>query len=107
MTNRLLNDAAGLLALAVFVPYLVRLAAVSWRTHQWRVVALHVLWALWLVQTAWSAFAEQEAGAAELLAIGTAALWIWISHDTWRNGPPEHTTRPGPLTPAATTRREP
>lgn len=105
MLQPLLNTLAGLAAIAVALPYLHRVNAMSWRTHRACVLGLHLVQLLWLVAVAWRAFDERDVDAYHLLGIAAAAIWIWISHRTWRGGPPEHTTRPTPLDSLQTTGR--
>ena len=86
----------GVFALAALLPYLDRLRAMNWRTHQPRVVAMHLLMALWLGAVAYDALIFGTAPWYQLLSIGSAVAWLRVSWDTWRSGPPMHTTS-GPV----------
>lgn len=88
----------GAVSLAMLLPYLDRLRAMTWRTHQPRVVAMHLLMALWLGAVAYDALIYGAAPWYQLLSIGSAGAWLRVSWETWRSGPPIHTTSaPGAL----------
>lgn len=81
----------GLLAGLLLVPYLDRLRLLRWRTHQWRVVALHLMWALWLGWLAFDGLVAAQLDAYHLFGVVGAGMWLSVSQPTWRHGPPEYT----------------
>jgi len=96
--NFLLQWFIGATALVALFPYLDRLRLMTWRTHRRAVVAMHLLMAMWLGSVAYDALIFGTASWYHLLAIGSAGSWLLVSWDTWRSGPPIHTTSgPGPL----------
>lgn len=93
----LLNNSApisnllGLLAAVLLVPYLDRLRLLRWRTHQWRVVALHLAWALWLGWLAFDGLVHGQLDVYHLFGLVGAGMWLSVSQPTWRSGPPAYT----------------
>ena len=99
---------AGWGALALLLPYLDRLRQMTWRTHLWRVVGMHMAWALWLGAVAYRALTLTNLGADstvdphDVFGLAGAALWLVTSHATWRAGPPAYSqSSPAPLDDAA------
>ena len=96
--NILLQWFIGINAFVALAFYLNRIRQISWRTHRRPVVAMHVLMAMWLGSVAYDALIYGTAPWYHLLAVGSAGSWLVVSWDTWRSGPPIHTTSgPGPL----------
>lgn len=89
--DNIIAYALGLVALAALLPYLDRLRQMTWRTHLWRVLGMHLLFALWLGHVVYDAFFQGDTRWSDALAIGAAGLWIATSAHTWRNGPPAYT----------------
>ena len=82
---------AALLALGGLI---CRLNALSWRTHQPSVVAMHLGLAvadLWALQCA----VTDQVNPGAIGIVVAALSWLWMSLRTWVDGPPPHTEAHG------------
>lgn len=95
--DQTVSNCLGLLAMGLLLPYLDRLRMLRWTEHQARVVAFHLVWALWLGWAAFEGLVQGTLEAYHLLGMVGAGLWMSVSRPTWRRGPPEYTSRPMPL----------
>lgn len=92
MIYNLAQTGVLLLALLALYGLCCRLALVSWKTHQPTVVAFHLLLALACLGAAYNAV-EMTADVSHVCAIAATLLWLSISYETWRDGPPPYTER--------------
>lgn len=78
------------LALVGLAGIVCRLDALSWKTHQLAVVAMHVgmgVGCLWAILEA----VEGVVTLGGAGAVVTTLCWLWTSFTTWAKGPPTHT----------------
>lgn len=86
----ILRIVVEVLALVGLAGIVCRLDALTWKTHQLAVVAMHVgmgVGCLW-------AILEAVEGVVTLGGAGaviTTLCWLWTSFPTWAKGPPTHT----------------
>lgn len=86
----LLSLLLGFAAIGALAGIVCRLDALSWRTHQPAVVAMHMALGVACVWALVEAVAKD-------ISIGSAAsvaatlCWLWTSLPTWAKGPPSHT----------------
>jgi hypothetical protein len=103
MTIYVLQFSTGVLALSVLVFYLDRVRMMRWRTHLWRVVGMHLLWALWLGFVGFDALLNDGPSYYDIFGVFGAAMWLATSRSSWRQGPPRETeSAPVPLGPPET-----
>jgi hypothetical protein len=75
---------------ACMLALVCRLDAMTWRTHQASVVAMHLGMALACI---WAFIAPLNLGT--IGAVLATSSWLWVSLPTWAGGPPEHTQTRG------------
>lgn len=84
-----INVAVGLLAAAALYGLLCRLNELTWRTHSWVAICMHLglavgcCWALGDVY-------RGEVNPGTLGIIVASLCWLYLSLPTWRYGPPQH-----------------
>lgn len=80
------------LGLLSVIPYMCRIDSLKIGDHKLAVFAFHVglfLGCLWAASEAWYG----DTDTINVIALTTGYLWIWMSHSTWRHGPPDHVRR--------------
>lgn len=90
----------GLAALVLMALYADRLRVLHWHTHLWRVVGMHLAWAVWLGWVCLRALGPGDVEIYNVLSLIGAGMWLAVSAPTWRGGPPQYTrSGPAPLGP--------
>jgi hypothetical protein len=84
----------GLIALALMVPVGDRMRQMNFKTHRCPVVVLYLAAALTCLWSAWTFLFD--GGTSYWSAVGLVLVFLLLinTRPTWKNGPPEHTTRP-------------
>jgi len=95
--DQVLNFISGTLSFVLLIPYLDRLRLMAWKTHLWRVVGMHLSWALWLGWVAFHGLVIGDVDGAQMLALIGAAMWLAVSHAAWPHNHPPEETESGPV----------
>ena len=80
----------GAVALVALSACICRLDAMTWKTHQPSVIAMHIglgIGCAWAVYSA--SIAEITLG--DIGIVIGSACWLWLSLPTWKEGPPKWT----------------
>lgn len=85
-----------ILSLSALIGVLCRLEGLTWRTHRPAVVGMHVAWGVACCVSAYRA-AYGDVSVGDLASSIGVLCWLSMSLPTWRNGPPEHASKPMPL----------
>jgi hypothetical protein len=92
-----MNMLTGSMAFIVLLPYLDRLRLMAWKTHLWRVVGMHLAWALWLGWVAFHGLVLGDVDPYQLFGLLAAALWLAVSFGDWPHNHPPEETESGPV----------
>ena len=84
----------GLIALALMLPVGDRMRQMNFRTHRAEVVVLYLVAALTCLWSAWTFLFDGAVSYYGAVGLVLVFLLLINTRPTWKNGPPEYTTRP-------------
>ncbi len=84
----------GVLALALMLPVGDRMRQMNFRTHRCAVVVLYLAAALTCLWSAWTFLFEQSTAYWSAVGLVLVLFLLVNTRPTWKNGPPDYTTRP-------------
>ena len=84
----------GAVALVLLLPVGDRMRQMNFKTHRTTVVVLYLAAALTCLGTAWTFLFEQSVQYWAASGLTLVLLLLVNTRPTWKNGPPDYTTRP-------------